>query len=205
MFVGQLPMVRSTLRGTRRGECVGSNPPRRSKQHPEDLVNIRKSLVIAIGLALAGSGVAQADQVSDLKAQLEAMQKQMDALKAQLDQVTTQVQTQKQAQEKQEVKNAQFLQMAPGSGLTFATPGGGDVTFYGNLDVSFDTTTKGLQSSYEQGGSPVGKMGWMPAISTNLSYLGARGRHPFDPNFNFVWQLEAGIDISATPGTRATN
>ena len=97
MFVGQLPMVRSTLRGTRRGKCVGSNPPRRSKQHPEDLVNIRKSLVIAIGLALAGSGVAQADQVSDLKAQLEAMQKQMDALKAQLDQVTTQVQTQKQA------------------------------------------------------------------------------------------------------------
>ena len=168
-------------------------------------MNIRKSLVIAIGLALAGSGVAQADQVSDLKAQLEAMQKQMDALKAQLDQVTTQVQTQKQAQEKQEVKNAQFLQMAPGSGLTCATPGGGDVTYYGNLDVSFDTTTKGLQSSYEQGGSPVGKMGWMPAISTNLSYLGARGRHPFDPNFNFVWQLEAGIDISATPGTRATN
>jgi predicted porin len=168
-------------------------------------VNFRKPLVIAIALALAGPGVAHADQVSDLKAQMEAMQKQMDELKAKLDQVTSQVQSQKQVQDQQEAKNAQFIQTRPGSGLTFVTPGGGDVTLYGNLDASFDTTTKGLQSSYEQGGSPVGKMGWMPAISTNLSYLGARGRHPFDPEFNFVWQLEAGIDISATPGTRATN
>src|SRR5215831_5177955 len=108
---------------------------------------------IAIALALASPSVAQADQVSDLKAQLEALQKQMDALKTQLEQVTTQVQAQKeqqqQAQQKQEAKNAQFLQMAPGSGLTFITPGGGDVSLYGNFDVSFDTTTKGLQSSYE--------------------------------------------------------
>src|SRR5207245_10863591 len=103
MVVGQLRIVRSTLRGTRRGECVGSNPPRRSKQHPEDLVNIRKSLVSAIGLALAVCGVEQADQVSDLEAQFEAMQNQMDAVKAQLDQVTMQVQTQMQAQEEQEV------------------------------------------------------------------------------------------------------
>ena len=115
------------------------------------------------------------------------------------------MQTQKQVQEQQEKKNAQFVQTKPGRGLTFVTPGGGDVTLYGNLDVSFDTTTKGLQSSYEQGGSPVGKVGWMPAISTNLSYVGARGRHPFDPDFNFVWQLEAGIDISATPGTKSSN
>ena len=168
-------------------------------------MNIRKPLVIAVALALAGPGLAQADQVSDLKAQLEAMQKQMDALKSQLDQVTTQVQTQKQAQEKQEAKNAQFVQMAPGSGLTFLAPGGGDVTIYGNFDVSFDTSTKGLQSSYDPGGSPVGNMGWMPAIASNLSYLGARGRHPVASDVNFVWQLEAGIDISATPGTRATN
>ena len=153
-------------------------------------MNIKKPLALALALALAGPGIAQADQVSDLKAQMEAMQKQMDALKAQLDQVTTQVQTQKQVQEQQEEKNAQFVQTRPGSGLTFVTPGGGDVTLYGNLDVSFDTTTKGLQSSYEQGGSPVGKMGWMPAISTNLSYLGARGRHPFDPRVQF--RLAAG-------------
>ena len=32
-----------------------------------------------------------------------------------------------------------------------------------------------------------------------------RGIHPLgQPNFNFIWQLEAGIDISATPGTKET-
>ena len=146
-----------------------------------------------------------ADEVSDLKAQMEAMQKQMDALKARLEQVTTQVEQQKKAQEQQEVKNEQFVRTNPGPGLVFPTGGGGDVSIYGNFDVSLDTTTKGLQGSYAQGGSPVGNMGWMTAISTNLSYVGARGRHPFDPEFNFVWQLEAGIDISALPSTRATN
>ena len=42
-------------------------------------VKIRKPLTIAIALALASPGVAQADQVSDLKAQLETLQRQMDA------------------------------------------------------------------------------------------------------------------------------
>ncbi|HYR00891.1 MAG TPA: porin [Casimicrobiaceae bacterium] len=168
-------------------------------------MNVRRPLVIAVALALGAVGNARADEVSDLKAQMEAMQKQMDALKGRLEQVTKQVEAQKEAQQQQEAKNKQFLQMTPGSGLTFLTPGGGDVTLYGNLDVSVDTTTKGLKSSYEDGGQPVGAMGWMGAISTNLSYVGVRGRHPFDPNFNLIWQLEAGIDISATPGTKASN
>jgi predicted porin len=168
-------------------------------------LNIKRPLAIAIALTFVGAGAARADEVGDLKAQVEMMQKQMDALKARIEQVTTQVEQQKQAQAQQETKNAQFLQMSPGSGLTFPTAGGGAVTLYGNLDVSFDTTTKGLQSSYAQGGAPVGKMGWMPAISTNLSYLGVRGNHPITEDVSFVWQLEAGIDISATPGTRSTN
>ena len=36
-------------------------------------MNIRKPIIIAIALALASSGVARADEVSDLKAQMEAM------------------------------------------------------------------------------------------------------------------------------------
>ena len=53
---------------------------------------------------------------------------------------------------------------------------------------------------------PVGKFGWMPAISTNSSYLGVRGfqRVPNFP-FNFVYQVELGFDISASPGLRQTN
>jgi len=162
---------------------------------------VKKSLALTIVLALAVPCVARADEVSDLKTQMEVMQRQMDALKARLEQVSTQVQTQKAEQEK---KNEQFLATKPGSGLTFVTPGGGDVTLYGNLDVSFDYTTKGLAGSYDPGGSPVGQMGWEPAISGNLSYVGVRGRHPLQDDLDFVWQLEAGIDVSATPGTKNT-
>jgi predicted porin len=46
----------------------------------------------------------------------------------------------------------------------------------------------------------------MPDISTNISYLGVRGfqRLPLH-DFNFVYQFEAGIDISVTPGDRQDN
>jgi len=167
-------------------------------------MNNKRLLAIAVSLMFAGANVAQAadDPASALKAQVEALQKQLDAVKAQLDQVQSQVQATKQEQEK---TKAAFVQMKPGLGTTFLTGGGGEVTIYGNLDVSFDYTTKGLQSSYDQGGSPVGNTGWMAAISTNLSYLGLRGTHPIADDLAFIWQLEAGIDISATPGTRATN
>src|SRR5215469_14548231 len=161
---------------------------------------VRKSLALAIALAFVLPGVSRADTVSDLQAQVNALQKQIDALKAKLEQVTTEVQTDKAAQEK---KNEQFLQRS-GPGLTFGVPGGGDVSLYGNLDVSFDYATKGLNSDYgpDNGGMPVGKMGWQPDISTNLSYIGVRGRHPLQPDLAFVWQLEGGIEISATPGTK---
>ncbi|MBO0751882.1 MAG: porin, partial [Bradyrhizobiaceae bacterium] len=42
--------------------------------------------------------------------------------------------------------------------------------------------------------------------STNLSYFGARGFQKLaDLPANFVWQAEAGFDISATPGLKETN
>lgn len=167
-------------------------------------MNVKKSFVISCSLLFAVVGVARADETGDLKAKLDTLQKQMDALRTQLEQVQNQVQATKQAQEAQ-AKVGPYLQQKPGLATTFLTGGGGEVTLYGNLDVSFDTTTKGLQSSYEQGGSPVGRNGWMPAISTNLSYVGARGMHPIADDLNFVWQLEAQIDISAEPGTVNTN
>ncbi len=99
-----------------------------------------------------------------------------------------------------------FLERKPGNPLTFFTPGG-EITAYGNLDVSFDGTSKNVKGLELNGNSPpVGNFGWMPAISTNLSYLGVRGfqRLP-DVPFNFVYQAEVGFDISATPGLRETN
>lgn len=49
-------------------------------------------------------------------------------------------------------------------------------------------------------------MGWMPDLSTNLSYFGVRGFQsvkglPFD----FIYQLETRLDIAATSGTAETN
>ena len=171
---------------------------------------MRKHLaaVTACALAFVACDTATAqDATGALRAQIEALQKQLDDMKAQLQKVQGDVEAQKQrasaAPSEAQRATAQFLQLAPGPGVNFLVPGGGLVSFYGNLDVSFDYTTKGLKSDYgDNGGVPVGKMGWQPAIATNLSYLGLKGKHPLQPNLDFIWQLEAGIDISATPGTK---
>ena len=168
-------------------------------------MNAGKALLIASALALAVSGLAKADAVSDLKANMESLQRQLDAVKAQLEAVTGELQKQKQEQAQEKRATAPFIQQKPGDALTFLAPGGGEVTLYGNLDVSFDYLTKGLNSDYgANGGVPLGKMGWQPDVATNLSYLGLRGTHPLMSDLNFVWQLEAGVDISATPGTKNT-
>jgi predicted porin len=100
-----------------------------------------------------------------------------------------------------------FLEHKPGKSLTFFTPGG-EITAYGQFDVSLDAATKNAKSGPfdSDGNSPAGNFGWMPDISTNISYLGVRGfqRIPYQ-DFNFVYQFEAGIDISATPGTKQDN
>ena len=100
-----------------------------------------------------------------------------------------------------------FLEKKDGDPLTFYTPGG-EITAYGNMDVSLDDTSKNVKGSIAPGPGgptdlPVGNFGWMPAVSTNLSYLGVRGfqRIPSIQS-NFVYQLELGYDISATPGLK---
>jgi hypothetical protein len=108
-----------------------------------------------------------------------------------------------------------FMERKPGKDTTFYTPGG-EITAYGQLDVSFDGATKNAKSGPviqnppnllgSNGDMPVGNFGWMPDISTNISYLGVRGfqRLPMQ-DFNFVYQFEAGVDISVTPGIRQSN
>ena len=106
-----------------------------------------------------------------------------------------------------------FLEHKKGNPLTFYTPGG-EITGYGNIDVSVDDTTKALGGNINNnpaftGGSepfPIGNFGWLPAVSSNSSYLGVRGFQQL-PNFpaNFVYQLEVGFDVSSTPGLKQTN
>jgi len=158
-------------------------------------MNVRKLPAITGAVLIAVAATAHADIASDLQAQVQSLQRQLDAVKAQLDAVTAEMQKQKQEQQQpRPAATAPFIERKPGDALTFLVPGGGELTLYGNLDVSFDYTTKGLQSDYgDMGGMPVGRMGWEPAIATNLSYLGVRGTHPLMPELDFIWQLEAGI------------
>jgi predicted porin len=96
-------------------------------------------------------------------------------------------------------------------GLTFYTKTG-EITAYGNLDVSVDTATKGLGGMVANGVAtvngvgPVGNMGWLEDISTNSSYLGVRGTQITGiKDVNFIYQLETQIEISAAPGISQTN
>src|SRR6185312_7770979 len=169
-------------------------------------VNARHALLVGCSIAVAATGHARADATGDLQAQMNALQQQLDAVKSQLEALQKQQKQQKQQPAAAPAQGGgSFFQLKPDSGATFLVPGGGEVQLYGNLDVSFDMTTKGLKSDYGvNGGVPVGKMGWEPSIGTNLSYVGVRGKHPLMDDLGFVWQLEAGIDISATPGTKET-
>jgi hypothetical protein len=146
----------------------------------------------------ATPAAAPPDNTIELKAQIETLQ-------AQLAKITTQLESIQKDNDKRNADAPNLVRLKPKSGATFLVPGGGDVRLYGNLDVSFDVSTKGLNSNYAMGGMPLGDVGWLPAIASNLSNLGARGRHPLLEPVSLVWQLEAGIDISATPGTKNTN
>jgi predicted porin len=119
-------------------------------------------------------------------------------------------------------KDEWFFRHKKGDPLTFETPGG-EITAYGNIDVSFDGAAKTVTGYFTSpannpgadpgetvgpGGvvHPSGNFGWMPDISTNLSYLGARGFQKLPgTDWRFVYQLEAGFDVSAFPSNRQSN
>lgn len=79
---------------------------------------------------------------------------------------------------------------------------------YGHLDLSIDDATKGIagRNAPAGPGPAVGKLGWQPDISSNLSYFGLRGNHSLgEGNLKAVWQIETQVDVSATPGTYPTD
>jgi len=193
-------------------------------------------LVLMTGSASAQS--ASDTDVRALQAQIDQLQRSINQLKAQQAQQaqqaqrqTQQVQTLQQLQQTQPqqtlvasapypsgsypVKNpACVWQIKPGKTLTMCTPGG-EVTLYGNMDVSLDGTSKNIGGTPNNVnitapggivGPPQGNFGWMPAISTNSSYIGVRGfQKVSDYPFNFVYQLEAGFDLSAQPGDKQSS
>lgn len=97
--------------------------------------------------------------------------------------------------------------------------------FYGTLDVSLDDTTKGINGltaySYAlvdptnphsgyvnngpKGAQQVGRLGYMPALSTNKSQIGYRMAHKIgDSDIDFIVQVETALAITASPGLRTS-
>ena len=177
----------------------------------------------AAGITFGGGAFAQSP--SEMKAQIDALQRQLQILKERLDKQEAQ-----QAQQAQQAAQAPargpaaaasggtgraFLERKEGEGVTFFTRGG-EVSIYGNLDLSLDSTTKGIsgmtapQPGFAVPGdgvlTPFGNGGWMSAISSNMSYVGVRGFQTLgNLPMDFVYQLETQIDVSATSGTGFTN
>jgi predicted porin len=158
---------------------------------------------------------AQAAKKQASEAQAQAAQAKASASQASATAAKTQTQVANLPVKGTE-KDEWFFRHKPGDALTFETPGG-EITGYGNIDVSFDGASKTVTGYFGSaanqhcgygGGfcTATGNFGWLPDISTNLSYLGVRGfqRLP-DSDWRFVYQLEAGFDVSAFPSNKQSN
>jgi len=98
--------------------------------------------------------------------------------------------------------------------------------FYGTLDVSFDDVTKGINgltayeyslvdptnpnSGYVQGPAKgtqqVGRLGYLPSLSTNKSQIGYRNTHQIaSSDVDFIMQIETSLSLTAAPGLRTSN
>ncbi|MBI3811297.1 MAG: porin [Nitrospirae bacterium] len=92
-------------------------------------------------------------------------------------------------------KTAPTVQQKPGSALTFEV-GTGEVTLYGEANISVDYVDNGLSNR----AGAVGKNGGIDQISSNQSYFGVRGSRPLNDYFKGVFQLETEPAYTSTPG-----
>jgi predicted porin len=178
------------------------------------------ALVACAATCTIGSAV-YADDAQDTKAlkeQMRLMQQRLDEMQKQLETMSKRQappeaappQGPAVAKEKPEVKEPLFEKFMSG--------------FYGTLDVSLDDTTKGINGlvayHYAPVGAnpygpyqidpanpnpkspgPVGRVGYMPALSTNKSVLGYRGSYKIaSSGVDFIYQIEAQPAITASPG-----
>jgi predicted porin len=185
-------------------------------------LKLAKPMLVALAACAASvafNGVVFADdaQTQALKDQMRIMQQQMQEMQRQLDALSKQPaapmadQGPKGAPAKKEASaEPLFEKFAKG--------------FYGTLDVSLDDSTKGMNgfvaygydlvdpanpnSGYVRhtspkggGAGPVGRVGYMPALSTNKSALGYRGSHKIGNwDTDFIYQIETQPAITSSPG-----
>ena len=153
----------------------------------------------AAGVTFGGGAFAQSPD--DMKTQIDALQRQLQILKERLDKQEAQQAQIGSVQKKQEqVASSPGISMKPGNDLTFQV-GGGEVTLYGHVDVSLDDQTNGMSGFIHNGQTVTGNNGWVPDVSSNLSFFGIRGARPIDKDLKAVFQFETEVAYAATPGT----
>ncbi|MDQ2736134.1 MAG: porin [Pseudomonadota bacterium] len=165
-----------------------------------------------MGVGCVGTGTPAFAQTSnqELKQKIDMLQEQINMLKTQLDSVAKQAAAPAPAAAAVAAPmagNHDFIERKPGDGVTFLTRGG-ELSIYGNLNISLDDATKGIggKTAANPPTTPVGRTGWLPDISTNISYLGVRGFQSLGGfPARFVYQLETQIDVSAASASGASN
>ncbi|HEV7814028.1 MAG TPA: porin, partial [Janthinobacterium sp.] len=135
------------------------------------------------------------DEINALRAQVSALMQRLDALSQKQDETA-----------KKQDKLEQTVQAAPAPAAASSEPRLEALLkgFYGNLDVSIDDTSKGINGTVN-GKGPVGNVGWMPGISSNKSVLGYRGQKQIgDGDVNFLYQIESSLALTVSPGTSSS-
>jgi len=177
------------------------------------------SALAAMAIILAGVGFAGTAVADD-----KALADQVKVLMQRVEELTKEVQTLKKQAPAPAQQPAQTAAAPPAAKPAPAEPKFEEFMkgFYGTLDVSFDDTTKGMDgmvayhllpdgsgidpNNPKNGGAgPVGRVGWMPALSTNKSQIGYRGSHQIgSSDVKLVYQVETALAITASPGLKTS-
>jgi hypothetical protein len=181
------------------------------------LIGVAATTAFCLVSANASADDQEQQQILQLQAELKQSQAEMQAALAQIQAIEHKLDALATVQTPVspapvsahlDANGHSFLELKDGPGLSFYVPHG-EIRLYGNLDVSVDEVAKNVGSmpANYAASPPVGNWGWMPDISTNLAYLGTRGFQNLgaDTSFQFIYQFEAGFDVSATPGLKDTN
>lgn len=187
----------------------------------------------ASGLLMGGyaeRSLAQTAQDQQMQDQMRILQERLNDLSRQLEDLRRQ-----QAQQQSQAAAAPAAPAAPAAGAAVSAPSKPKVEpetkfdkfvkgFFGTFDMSFDDTTKGIDqtSAYHwsyanplnpssglvQGankGTAVGRVGWIPAVSSNGSNIGYRGTHQVGKtDTDFIFQVSTGLNLAAAPGLQDT-
>lgn len=195
---------------------------------------IGSSLFAIPGIAAAQDAADLSQQIQILKGELKAVQDQVnqqqkktaeDEATIQRLQIPKQIDSYKPgtvnmytgAANPNAADSQNFLHRERDDSLSFGMPSGGGITMYGSFNLSIDDATNGINGKVVPAAGTVGPPGttagpgnnggWMPAISTNSTYVGLRGFQPVSDwhDTQFLWQLQTNIAISTVGGSGLSN